>query len=203
MHTVGLTGGIGSGKSTVAKLFGELGTHWVDMDDIARVVVAPGEPALRTISQHFKHPQILTASGELNRPLLRDIIFAQPQQKAWLESLLHPLIRQRTYQVLKHPSIGTTNNCYNLLVSPLLFEKNIAVEASIAIDVMPNIQIQRACQRDKTSPENIQRIMDSQLSAALRNNKADFIIENNHSLAATLKQVKALHSQLLNHFNHC
>ena len=201
MNIVGLTGGIGSGKSTIAQLFGALGTHWVDMDDIARLVVAKGQPALKAISEHFKHPQILTPNGELNRPLLRDIIFKQPQQKAWLESLLHPLINKLTHQTLSTLPSGTTNTCYALLVSPLLFEKNITVDASIAISVMPNIQIKRACQRDNTHAQAIERIMNTQLSTQARNSKADFIIENNHAIEHANAQVYALHKQLLARFN--
>lgn len=200
MHIVGLTGGIGSGKSTVAKLFTKLGIHSVDMDDVARWVVAPGEPALDLIAQHFKHPNILLASGELNRPLLRELIFKEPSQKAWLETLLHPLIRQRTHEALTTAPRHTHNAHYALLVSPLLFEKKIAVETSIAIDVTPTTQIQRASLRDSNTPEQIQRIMASQFGRDTRNAKADFIIDNNRSLINTQAQVNALHHQLFHHF---
>ncbi len=201
MHIIGLTGGIGSGKSTVAALFTKLGTHSVDMDDVARWVVAPGEPALALIAQHFKQPNILLPSGELNRPLLRDIIFNEPTQKAWLEALLHPLIRQRSHQALTARPTSAHNAHYALLVSPLLFEKKIAVDASIVIDVTPETQIQRASSRDSNTPEQIQRIMASQLGRNARNAQADFVIENNHSIHNTQAQVKALHHQLLTHVN--
>lgn len=200
MYTVGLTGGIGSGKSTLANAFLQQGTHCVDMDDIARLVVKPGEPALTQITQHFKHPQILLPTGELNRALLRRIVFEQPHQKAWLESLLHPLIRARSHAALADVPSTITNTGYAILISPLLFEKSIRVDASIAIDVSEDTQLKRACQRDNTSAKHIQRIMAAQLSRTARLAKADFIIDNNGSQNTVAQKVAALHQQLLAHF---
>uniref|UniRef100_UPI0035659AD9 dephospho-CoA kinase n=1 Tax=Marinobacter sp. TaxID=50741 RepID=UPI0035659AD9 len=101
MNIVGLTGGIGSGKSTVARLFGERGVHWVDADDVAREVVEPGTPALAEIEEHFGE-EILTPEGALDRAQLRGIVFEKPEERAWLESLLHPVIREELVRQL-HP----------------------------------------------------------------------------------------------------
>ena len=101
-HIVGLTGGIGSGKSTVARLFGELGVHWVDADDVARQVVEPGTHALKAITEHFG-PEVLQADGSLNRAWLRQRIFEAPGEKEWLEALLHPIIRKELMNQLLYP----------------------------------------------------------------------------------------------------
>ena len=118
MKIVGLTGGIGSGKSTVARLFAEQGIHWVDADDVAREVVEPGTPALEAIARHFGD-QILLESGGLNRPELRALIFQDENERKWLEQLLHPLIREAMLEQL-HPR--DYHLPYTLLVSPLLLE---------------------------------------------------------------------------------
>ena len=102
MHVVGLTGGIGSGKSTVARLFGELGVHWVDADDVARQVVEPGTDALAAIAEHFG-PEVLQADGSLNRAWLRQRIFEEASEKEWLEGVLHPVIRRELINQLLHP----------------------------------------------------------------------------------------------------
>lgn len=116
MKIAGLTGGIGSGKSTVARLFGELGVHWVDADDVAREVVEPGTPALERISEHFGK-KILTSEGALDRAQLRGIVFEKPEERFWLESLLHPIIREELIRQLNPENYQLP---YVLLVSPLL-----------------------------------------------------------------------------------
>ncbi|HEY7771718.1 MAG TPA: dephospho-CoA kinase, partial [Marinagarivorans sp.] len=191
---VGLTGGIGSGKSTVAALFSELGIEWIDLDDIARLVVAPGEPALARIAEYFgtSIADIITEQGELNRAALRARIFEYPAEKAWLEALLHPLIQARTAQ-----QVGAFNSPYGLLVSPLLFEKNTPVYKSIAIDIDEATQIARACERDNNTPEQIQRIMATQLSRHERNRKADYVIDNSGTIEYTQQQVHAIHHMLM------
>ena len=100
MRIIGLTGGIGSGKSTVARLFGELGVHWVDADNVAREVVEPGQPALAQIAEHFG-AEVLQADGSLNRAWLRERVFAEPAEREWLEQLLHPVIREELVRQLR------------------------------------------------------------------------------------------------------
>ena len=113
---IGLTGGIGSGKSTVAEQFAALGIVSVDADQASRAVVEPGMPALDYIEEHFG-PELITADGQLNRPALREIIFSDPSEKAWLEALLHPLIRD---WIMVQLQAATSD--YVILESPLLFE---------------------------------------------------------------------------------
>ncbi|BCD96091.1 dephospho-CoA kinase [Marinagarivorans cellulosilyticus] len=191
---VGLTGGIGSGKSTVAGLFSKLGIEWVDLDIVARQVVERGEPALTAITQRFSAtiPSIQNANGELNRTALRHYIFQHPDEKAWLETLLHPLIQKRSQMLL-----SKTQSPYVLLISPLLFEKNTPTDKSISIDVDKATQISRATSRDGNTPEQIKRIMATQLSRQERNQRADYIIDNSHSLSDTERQVYAIHQMLI------
>ena len=194
MKVVGLTGGIGSGKSTVAAMFSKLGVEWVDLDIVARQVVEPAEPALVAITQHFTHtiPNVITSNGELNRAALRDYIFQRPSEKKWLEDLLHPLIQSRSQTLLSQ-----AQSPYALLISPLLFEKNTPTDKSISIDVDEATQISRAASRDGNTPEQIKRIMATQLSRQERNQRADYIIDNSNNLSDTERQVYAIHQMLI------
>ena len=130
---VGLTGGIGSGKSTVARAFGSLGIGWVDADDVAREVVMPGEPALAAIREHFGN-DVLHADGTLNRAALRSIVFDNPTERKWLESVTHPRVRER---ILVHLERLQRQSPYVLLVSPLLFEsgQDKLVDRTVVVDV--------------------------------------------------------------------
>ena len=130
---VGLTGGIGSGKSTVARAFGSLGIGWVDADDVTREVVMPGEPALAAISEHFGN-DVLHADGTLNRAALRSIVFDNPTERKWLESVTHPRVRER---ILVHLERLQRQSPYVLLVSPLLFEsgQDKLVDRTVVVDV--------------------------------------------------------------------
>ena len=202
MPIVGLTGGIGSGKSSVLPFFEKYAIPWVDMDIVAREVVQPGSPALKKIKDHFRPaiPNILLADGSLNRTILRAHIFEDPTSKAWLESLLHPLIRKTTYQRLEQ--LGEKPNVpYTLLVSPLLAEKKLPVDATIVIDVPQALQVQRASQRDSTSEDSIRAIIKQQLPSEERLKTADFVIDNSGSLANTELQASKIHHQLLKHFS--
>lgn len=191
---VGLTGGIGSGKSTIATLFTGLGIEWVDLDIVARQVVEPGQPALKAITQHFTHtiPNITTNNGELNRAALRDYIFQRPQEKKWLEDLLHPLIQSRSQTLLSQ-----AQSPYALLISPLLFEKNTPTDKSISIDIDEATQISRATCRDCNTEEQIKRIMATQLPRQERNQRANYIIDNSKTLNDTEQQVYAIHQMLI------
>lgn len=196
-YVVGLTGGIGSGKSTIADLFAQLGVTIVDADLVAREVVAKGSPLLQQIVNHFG-ATILTSTGELNRELLRQIIFEQPKEKEWLNNLLHPAIRQAMLQQLAQKQQG-----YVLWVVPLLIENNLTsfCDRVLVVDVSEDTQIQRATSRDKNDPSLIKQIMANQVSRSVRLAQADDIIENNQDLPQNLdnlrQQVAKLHQQYL------
>lgn len=191
---VGLTGGIGSGKSTVAKAFSSLGIESVDADSASRAVVQPGMPALSHIRDHFNQQNILLPDGQLNRPLLREIIFADAQQKQWLETLLHPLIRDWIIEQLH-----AAETDYVILESPLLFEtdQHQLVDVSLLVDVPTEIQLERASARDDNDRAQIQRIIDAQMSRQEKNNRADFIIDNSSDTKTLTASVLELHRQFL------
>lgn len=192
---VGLTGGIGSGKSTVAKLFGELGVHWVDADDVAREVVEPGQPALTAIRDHFGQ-QILTEEGRLDRAALRTIVFNDPSQREWLEKLLHPLIRQ---ELVRQLSPADYNQPYTLLISPLLLEtdQHQLVERVLVVDVPVETQIDRTMSRDNNDRDQVERIIAAQIPREERLKKADEVIDNSVSLPEVRSRVETLHNQFL------
>jgi len=198
-YIVGLTGGIGSGKSTVARLFGQLGVHWVDADDVARQVVEPGTPALATIAEHFG-PEVLQEDGALDRAWLRRRIFEVPEEKQWLEGLLHPIIREELVRQLRgDPSYELP---YTLLVSPLLLETNQheLVDRVVVIDVPESIQLERTMARDDNTREQVEKIMAAQMSREQRCARADAIINNNKPLTDVERQVRALHDRFLEEF---
>lgn len=194
---VGLTGGIGCGKSAVEQHFNALGIPSVDMDVVARQVVAPGTQPLAQISQYFqsKIPNITLPDGSLNRSALREHVFSHPKDKAWLEQLLHPAIRKHTASALTELQAP-----YALLVSPLLFEKNSEHDLSIVVDIPEAMQLKRAAARDGASEQQIAKIMAAQWPRAKRNAQADFIIDNSSSLEDTQKQVSLIHQRLLERF---
>ncbi len=195
MSIVGLTGGIGSGKSTVARLFGELGVHWVDADDVAREVVEPGAPALAGIAEHFGEG-ILTSEGALDRAQLRGIVFQEPEERVWLESLLHPIIREELIRQLNPENYQLP---YVLLVSPLLLEtdQHELVDRVVIIDVPKDVQIERTMARDTNSREQVERIIAAQMSREERLARADEVIDNDRPLDDVTRQVRELHERLL------
>lgn len=191
---VGLTGGIGSGKSTVANLFIELGIEVVDADQVAREVVSPGESALAEIIKHFGE-EVIDEGGYLKRSLLRDIIFNSEAEKLWLNNLLHPIIRQRMLDKL-----AACNSQYAILEAPLLFENelNKYTNYNLVVDLPEAMQMQRAMLRDANSQEQIEAIMDAQLPRQERVKRGDFIIDNSATNMALLaEQVQSLHNKLL------
>jgi dephospho-CoA kinase len=195
MRIVGLTGGIGSGKSTIVRLFADQGVHWVDADDVAREVVVPGTPALKAIAEHFGN-DILLDSGELNRAKLRSRIFQNDTERQWLEQLLHPLIREAILEQLKPQSYDLP---YTLLVSPLLLEtdQHTLVDRIVVVDVPVEVQIERTVSRDGNTPEQVQRIIDAQMSRDKRVGKADHIITNAGGVEDAKAQVAKLHAQFV------
>ncbi len=174
---IGLTGGIGSGKTTIADFFADLGIDIIDADIAARKVVEPESSALVQISQHFGL-QFIQADGTLNRPLLRSRIFSNDTDKLWLNNLLHPLIRQTMLN-----EIQQSQSPYCLLVAPLLIENNLQslVQRILVIDISEVEQINRAVLRDPSSKEEIMRIIASQIPRKQRLKYADDIIDNSKS----------------------
>ncbi len=190
---VGLTGGIGSGKSTVARLFAGLGIYVVDADEAARQVVAPGQPALAAIFEHFG-PAVQTADHALDRAALRALIFNNDTEKAWLNQLLHPLIRQLMFSQLQ-----SATSAYAILMAPLLLENQLdqQVDQVLVVDVTEAQQIERTMQRDQNEAQLVQAIMAAQCSRAERLRRANQIISNQGDAAELVEQVATLHQQYL------
>ena len=190
---VGLTGGIGSGKSEACRLFAARGIVIIDADNIARDVVLPGRTALHDISLHFGE-EILTTSGELDRRKLRDIIFSNPHEKKWLENLLHPIINLEIRNQL-----ANAESPYVILASPLLLETRQfeLTDRILVIDASEQLQIERASTRDRNDTAQIKAIMNTQLSRQERCAKADDIIQNHGNLDELDEQIEKLHQRYL------
>jgi dephospho-CoA kinase len=186
---LGLTGGIGSGKSAAAQCFIDLGVHLVDADNAARWVVEPGRPALAQIAEHFG-AGVLQADGTLNRSALRELIFKDPQQRVWLEGLLHPLIREEIRQYL-----ARAESAYAILVSPLLLEtsQHQMVQRVLVIDVPESVQIERTVLRDRTNEDQVRAILKAQASREERLKRADDVILNDRDPAWLKSEVERLH----------
>ncbi|MBL0514146.1 dephospho-CoA kinase [Aeromonas media] len=194
MYVVAITGGIGSGKTTVANQFAALGIEVVDADLIARDVVAPGTPALAAIASHFG-PEMLTGQGLLDRRALRERIFSDPAAKSWLNALLHPIIRS---EMLRQCAAASSPYC--LLVVPLLVENRLTELADrvLVIDVDEATQIERTCRRDGVSREQAQAILASQASRSERLAMADDILDNQSGTTETIRErILALHETYL------
>ena len=194
-YLVGLTGGIGSGKSTIANSFKRLGVKVVDADQAARAVVAPESNALKEIITHFADEQLLV-NGQLNRAALRQIVFNNPEQKNWLEKLLHPLISDWISMKIEQP----TSSPYIILESPLLFETDQykRVDISLVVDLPSEQQKDRASNRDGVSLDQIQSIIESQMSRQEKNALADYIFDNSLAIESIDKRVLELHQQFEN-----
>ncbi|CDG47259.1 dephospho-CoA kinase [Serratia symbiotica] len=192
-YIVALTGSIGSGKSTVANAFARHGVAVVDADVIARQVVEPGTPALAKIAERFGN-EILLASGALNRAVLRQRIFSQPDGKIWLNQLLHPLIRQETQRQL-----AQATSPYALWVVPLLVENGLQDRADrvLVIDVNTETQRARTVARDGISRQQVQDILSAQATREQRLAIADDIIDNSGIALEIEQSVDALHRRYL------
>ncbi len=190
---VGLTGGIGSGKSEASKRFAERGVMVVDADIVAREVVEPGSAALMQITAHFG-TDILDAAGNLNRRKLREIIFSVPTEKQWLESLLHPIINAETRRQLQN-----STSSYSVLTSPILLETQQfqLVDRILVIDTSEQHQLERASLRDKNNEAQIKAIMHTQLSRQERCARATDIIQNHGGIDELDAQVEKLHQLYL------
>ncbi|ROR94146.1 dephospho-CoA kinase [Raoultella terrigena] len=192
-YTVALTGGIGSGKSTVADAFSHLGVNVIDADVIARQVVEPGTPALLAITTRFGQ-QMINDDGTLNRRSLRERIFAHTEDKTWLNALLHPLIQQETRRQMQAAS-----SPYVLWVVPLLVENNLVANADrvLVVDVAKETQIARTILRDRVSREHAECILAAQATREQRLAAADDVIENMGPPDAIASDVARLHEKYL------
>jgi dephospho-CoA kinase len=188
---VGITGGIGSGKSAVTARFEALGITVVDADLAARVVVEPGKPALAAIAEHFG-ADILNDDGSLDRAALRAAVFADDDERRWLEALTHPLIGE---EILNQ--IAASTSVYTILASPLLLETSQKALTDIVavVDVPETVQLERTMARDDNDEAQVRRIMAAQMSRAQRLALADTVIDNSGSLEALDEQVQRLHAQ--------
>jgi len=193
MLKVGLTGGIGCGKSTVARIFAELNIPVLDADEIAHRLVEKGQPALAQIQQAFG-PDILSQDGSLDRAKLRERIFSDPKQKQKLESILHPLI-YKTLQAELERLVAP----YCIISIPLLFETGMThfVDRILVIDCPVETQIERVKIRDNLTNERIQSIIDNQVSRIFRKTESDDLIDNSGSDYRLAEQVKKLHNLYL------
>ncbi|MDW6002991.1 dephospho-CoA kinase [Vibrio mangrovi] len=191
---VGLTGGISSGKTTVADLFHQnFSIDIIDADVVARQVVEKGSPGLAAITTHFGQ-EILNDDGTLNRSRLREIIFADQREKSWLNQLLHPMIRQKM-----QTDLAQTSSPYTLLVIPLLVENQLQsmTDRILVVDVDEETQIQRTMTRDGISRQHAQNILSAQATRAERLAVADDVINNNAVNQKLLSQITELHQKYL------
>ncbi len=190
---VGLTGGIGSGKSAATAYFENLGIDIVDADEVARDVVAPGSEGLKEIVNRFGN-SILLEDGNLNRAALREKVFSDINEKNWLNNLLHPLIRSRMQHL-----IGESTSPYCILSVPLLVENKLTEMCNyvVVVDCPETMQLERALKRDGSTEETIRNIMASQATRNERIEAADTVLDNSTTLSALSAQIADLHNTLL------
>jgi dephospho-CoA kinase len=190
---VGLTGGIASGKSLVGAMFVKLGASLIDTDVVAREVVALGEPGLAAVGAEFG-PSVLLPSGELNRPALRALVFADDAKRRQLEAILHPLIRGRTRAKLE-----TLQAPYALVAVPLLVETSFGelVDRILVVDSPEAAQLERLMRRDGIPRAEAQAMLRAQVDRATRLKAAHDVIDNSGAPEATRRQVEILHRRYL------
>ena len=194
MFSIGLTGGIASGKTTVSNLFEALGVAVVDTDVISRKLLEPGELAFRQAVAHFGK-DILLPNGAIDRARLREIVFSDKKQKSWLETMLHPLIYQRSHDAMLEHSASD----YVLLVVPLLFESSFQslVDRVLVVDCPAEQQIRRLVKRDGIDEDLAQKMLAQQMSNPERIAKAHDTIEKRDDNSDLASQVAALHQSYL------
>ena len=194
MFSVGLTGGIAAGKTTLSNLFAELGVPVVDTDIISRKLLEPGEPAYDQVCAHFGD-RIKGSNDEIDRVKLRKIVFTNPDEKTWLENMLHPLIYRRSHDaILEH-----TKASYVLVVIPLLFETNFQtlVDRILVVDCPPEVQLERLVKRDHIDKTLALEMLSQQLSNSARLARAHDIVDNSEDTTDLVSQVEALHQLYL------
>lgn len=193
MLVIGLTGGIGSGKTLATDHFERLGITIVDADKAARVIVEPGKPALREIGQKFG-PQVINPDGTLNRATLREMIFSDPAQRKSLEEITHPRIAEEIRRQL-----SASTSPYTILVSPLLFEsgQHRYTQRTLLIDTHEALQRTRAAARDSVSEDQIAAIMAVQMSREERLRLADDVVLNDGDIKHLHEMLERLHQRYL------
>ncbi len=193
MFVVAITGGIGSGKSAVSDRFKRLGIKVVDADIASREVVKPGQPALAAIQEHFG-ADVIQSDGALDRAQLRALVFSNPEERKWLEGLLHPLINAYLRREL-----ASAESSYAILVSPLLMETGQSRFANriLVVDVSEKVQLERTMSRDSNSEAQVKAIMAAQSSREDRRKIADDVIVNDGGLEALDETVAQLHRRYL------
>lgn len=190
---IGVTGGIGSGKTLVTDTFANLGVDIIDADIVARDVVAPGSEGLLAITRHFGE-DILTPDSKLDRAALRELVFTHEKEKQWLNECLHPRIR-----LAMSSAIDKINSEYGVLAVPLLIENNMQemVDRVLVVDCPESVQLSRALARDGSSEAAIKGIIAAQVSRDERLAEADDVVDNSKSEQHTIAQVEQLHDTYL------
>ena len=193
LFRVGLTGGIACGKSFVAEVFAQLAIPVIDTDEIARQIVAPGQPGLEAILAEFG-PDVLMPSGELDRTTLRNRVFADESDRRRLEAILHPRIRDRAIEMS-----ATLGGPYQIMVVPLLIETHFQplVDRILVVDCPESLQRERLVARDNEDPGQVDRIMSAQLDRKTRLQSADDVIDNAGTQDQARRQVESLHRRYL------
>jgi dephospho-CoA kinase len=193
-YIVGLTGGVGAGKSSAMKRFVELGAFAIDVDDVSRAITAKGGRAVTAVASAF--PSAMT-NGEIDRARLRELVFANPSERKRLEAILHPIIREETQHLLA--SAAASNAPYALLVVPLLFESNAyasLIECAIVVDVPVATQIERVVSTRGVVRSVAESIVAAQFPREERLRRAQFVIDNSGSHDGLLHQIDRLHAVL-------
>ena len=190
---IGLTGGIGSGKTAASDAFKSLGIDIIDADMSSRRVVERGQPALDDIQDHFGS-DILDSENNLDRAKLREIIFQDPKERVWLEELLHPKIARHIKDQLE-----SSKSPYCVLVSPLLLEteQKSFCSSVLVVDVPEESQISRTSKRDGVSEEQVKSIIATQINREQRLKQADEIIINDGSIEELKEKILVLHTKYL------
>ena len=199
MLRIGLTGGIASGKSTISRMFAELGADVIDTDEIARELVAPGSEGLAAVVEAFG-AGVVAPGGGLDRRRMRHIVFDDAARPRQLEAILHPMIRKTALE-----RAASSEAPYVVLVVPLLFETGFdeLVDRTVAVDCPESVQIGRLVERDATTPEEAGKIVAAQMDRLERRGRADDVIDSDTELSVTRDRVRELHEQYLELARNC